>query len=159
MTPQSLNELALAWQQFIAPLESSQVTDTSGHIDGLHSVYLLQISIVHPDRVITFYYIGETARDPRIRLGEHVSEFNRCSVKTLHGKSDLYSPEFMHGAVGFRFSLAVLEGGFETRKAAQAREAEIAVGFEIMHPGRMISNQNRGRGKDTRPRQRRARKS
>lgn len=159
MTPHSLNELASEWQRFILALPHSQVADTSKHVPGRHTVYLFQVLIVHADREILFHYIGETARDPRVRLSEHISEFVRCSVKTKHGKSDLYDPRFMHGALGFRFNLFTLEGGFETRKLAQVRETETANEYEQKYPGFMISNQSRGRGKDTRPRQMRMKAS
>jgi hypothetical protein len=159
MTPHSLNELASEWQRFILALPHSQAADTGKHVPGQHTVYLFQVLIVHADREILFHYIGETARDPRVRLSEHISEFVRCSVKTKHGKSDLYDPRYMHGALGFKFKLIALEGGFETRKLAQVREAETANAYKQMYPGFMISNQSRGRGKDTRPRQERTKMS
>lgn len=158
MTPQRLDDVGQEWSRFLLALPQSQYEDRILHIEGTQSIYEMRFDIVHVDFKHSFYYVGVTAR-PTKRPSEHISEFMRASARLQHGKSIMYDPLYMHNAIALAFYFKVIESGFGTSKAAENREAELALEYARVVPqGFMLSNQNRGRGEDTRPRFKRAKK-
>ena len=152
MTPPSLDGVAKSWSAFVRAVPHTQRENIALHINGTFSVYEQKFVLITASGTHSFYYIGDTTR-PTKRPSEHVSEFVRGAVKTNHGKSKLYDPLYMTGLVAIRFEFTVLDSGFETQKQAEARAKEIATVYaETYTQEFMLSNQNRGRGKDLRPR-------
>lgn len=152
MTPPRLDGVADSWAAFVCSVPHSQRENISLHIDGSHSVYELRFTFITAAGSSTFYYIGDTAR-PTKRPSEHVSEFMRCSVKTSHGKSKLYDPKYIDGLIAIEIAFAVLVSGYATKADAGAHAREVAKQYATLYTQEfMLSNQNRGRGKDRRPR-------
>lgn len=152
MTPPRLDGVADSWAAYFCSVPHSQKEDTSRHIHGSHSVYEMRFTFITASGTTSFYYIGNTAR-PTKRPSEHVSEFTRCSVKTAHGKSKLYDPLYASNLIALEFVFTVLVSGYATEDEAEARAKEVAEEYAQRHTQEfMLSNQNRGRGKDRRPR-------
>jgi hypothetical protein len=127
MTPISLNSVAIQWREFLKDVPIKTALNEAGHVQGACSVYKLQIDLI-AERTTSWWYVGYTARDPKIRLIEHCSDLRTCHVTVNNSKSKLYDPEFMHGLQLISLNMSVVQGGLDANQAPMM-ERLIAMGL------------------------------
>ena len=127
--PASLDNLSLQWQQFLKTLDIVAVCDPADHISGMHSVYVLEITI---DSSKSWLYVGRSGQKRiQSRLQQHKSEFLNCKTTTRVGKSSIYQPENFKDAKCVLLSLRVLVGGLDLDSAKRI-ESELCHSYREM---------------------------
>lgn len=116
MIPPSLNQVAQQWREYLKEVPIKTVLDSTGHVPGACSVYSLRVHLI-TDRPTCWWYIGYTARDPKVRLSEHCSDLRTCHVTVNNTKAKLYDPKYMAGLRAICLNMSIKHAGLKTEQA------------------------------------------